>query len=41
VLTSTATNFMTFVPSAAHQFNTIWGTGTVERQIQIGLRLEF
>ena len=33
--------FMTFIPSAAHQFNTLYGTGTVERQIQIGLRLEF
>ncbi len=41
VLTPTAANFMTFIPSAAPQFNTIWGTGTVERQIQIGLRLEF
>ena len=41
VTAATAANFMTFIPSAAHQFNTIWGTGTVERQIQIGLRLEF
>jgi hypothetical protein len=37
----TAANFMTFIPSAAHQFNNLWGTATVERQIQIGLRLEF
>ena len=28
--------FMTFIPSGAHN-----GTQTVERQIQIGLRLEF
>jgi hypothetical protein len=34
-------NFMTFTPSAAHQFNNLWGTGTNERQIQLGLRLEF
>jgi hypothetical protein len=33
--------FMTFIPTAAHQFNALWGTATVERQIQIGLRLEF
>jgi hypothetical protein len=33
--------FMTFIPSAAHQSSTISGTGTTERQIQIGLRLEF
>jgi Carboxypeptidase regulatory-like domain/TonB dependent receptor len=33
--------FMTFTPSAAHQVNFLWGTATVERQIQLGLRLEF
>jgi hypothetical protein len=33
--------FMTFTPAAAHQFNTIWGTGTRERSVQVGLRLEF
>jgi hypothetical protein len=33
--------FMLFNPSAAHQANQDWGTGTVERQVQIGLRLEF
>jgi hypothetical protein len=33
--------FMLFNPSAAHEFSTTTGTGTVERQIQIGLRLEF
>jgi hypothetical protein len=33
--------FMTFAPSAAHQFGTIFGTGTRERVVQIGLRLEF
>ena len=41
VLTATAQNFMTFVPSAAHQANPFWGTATTERQIQIVLRLEF
>jgi hypothetical protein len=41
VLTVTDPRFMTFLPSAAHQANPFWGTGTVERQIQIGLRLEF
>ncbi len=33
--------FMTFTPSQAHATDTIRGTGTIERQIQIGLRLEF
>jgi hypothetical protein len=33
--------FMTFIPSSAHQAGAILGTGTAERQIQIGLRLEF
>jgi hypothetical protein len=33
--------FMLFNPTAAHQANQDWGTGTVERQVQIGLRLEF
>lgn len=40
-LTLTSPLFMTFQPTAAHQFNTIWGTGTRERTVQIGLRLEF
>ena len=33
--------FMTFTPGAAHAFDTISGTATRERTIQIGLRLEF
>ena len=33
--------FLTFIPSAAHQTGTYNGTGTTERTIQIGLRLEF
>jgi hypothetical protein len=33
--------FMLFNPDSAHQFNTTTGTGTRERQVQIGLRLEF
>jgi hypothetical protein len=33
--------FLTFIPSNAHQFDTTVGTGTRERQIQVGLRLEF
>ncbi len=41
VTTFTDPRFMTFIPTAAHQFNALWGTATVERQIQIGLRLEF
>jgi hypothetical protein len=40
-LTFTSPLFMTFQPTAAHQFNTNWGTGTHERTVQIGLRLEF
>ena len=40
-LTFTSPQFMTFAPTAAHQFNTTWGTGTRERTVQIGLRLEF
>jgi outer membrane receptor protein involved in Fe transport len=40
-LTFTDPQFLTFAPSAAHQFNTIWGTGTRERTVQLGLRLEF
>jgi hypothetical protein len=40
-LTFTDPHFLTFAPSAAHQFNTIWGTGTRERTVQVGLRLEF
>jgi len=41
VLTYTDPRFMMFNPTAAHQFNTTWGTGTRERQIQLGLRMEF
>jgi hypothetical protein len=41
VTTFTDPRFMRFNPSAAHQFDTNFGTGTIERQIQIGLRLEF
>jgi hypothetical protein len=41
VTSFTDPRFMTFIPTAAHQFNALWGTATVERQIQIGLRLEF
>ena len=40
-LTFTDPAFMTFTPAAAHQFNTVWGTGTRERSVQVGLRLEF
>jgi hypothetical protein len=40
-LTFADPRFMTFAPTAAHQFNTIWGTGTRERTVQVGLRLEF
>jgi hypothetical protein len=39
--TITSPQFMTFQPGAAHQFNTIWGTGTTERVVRLGLRLEF
>jgi hypothetical protein len=37
----TSPQFMTFAASAAHQFNPTWGTGTRERTVQLGLRLEF
>ena len=40
-LTFTDPQFLTFAPSAAHQFNTTFGTGTTERTVQIGLRFEF
>jgi hypothetical protein len=40
-LTITSPQFMTFQPGAAHQFNTIWGTGTTERVVRLGVRLEF
>jgi hypothetical protein len=40
-LVYTSPQFMTFAPSAAHQFNATWGTGTHERMVQAGLRLEF
>jgi hypothetical protein len=39
--TFTSPQFLTFTPGAAHQFNTVWGTGTRERSVQVGLRLEF
>jgi hypothetical protein len=39
--TFTSPQFMSFAPGAAHQVNTIWGTGTLERQVRVGLRLEF
>jgi hypothetical protein len=40
--TFTSPTFMTFTPAAAHQFaNSITATGTRERTIQVGLRLEF
>jgi hypothetical protein len=39
--TFTSPQFLTFQPGAAHQFNSIWGTGTTERVVRIGLRLEF
>ena len=46
--TFTNNTFMTFRPSDAHgstsQSNglgTLWGTGTTERQVRVGLRLEF
>jgi hypothetical protein len=41
-ITFTSPTFMTFTPAAAHQqVNAITATGTRERTIQIGLRLEF
>jgi outer membrane receptor protein involved in Fe transport len=40
-LTFTSPQFLTFAPTAAHQANPTWGTGTRERTVQIGLRLEF
>jgi len=39
--TFTSPQFMTFQSGAAHQFNSIWGTGTTERVVRLGLRLEF
>jgi outer membrane receptor protein involved in Fe transport len=39
--TFTSPLFLTFAPSAAHEVNPTWGTGTLERTVQIGLRLEF
>jgi hypothetical protein len=39
--TFTSPQFLTFQPGAAHQFNNIWGTGTTERVVRVGLRLEF
>jgi hypothetical protein len=41
-ITFTNPTFMTFTPAAAHQFaSSITATGTRERTIQVGLRLEF
>jgi hypothetical protein len=40
-LTFTSPQFLTFQPGAAHQFATIFGTGTSERVVRVGLRLEF
>jgi hypothetical protein len=40
-LTFTSPQFMTFSAAAAHQFNATWGTGTRERTVTLGLRLEF
>jgi hypothetical protein len=40
-LTFTSPEFLTFTPAAAHQVNPTWGTGTHERTVQIGLRLQF
>jgi hypothetical protein len=40
-LTFTSPQFMTFNAAGAHGVNPTWGTGTRERTIQIGLRLEF
>jgi hypothetical protein len=40
-LTDTDPQFLNFEPGASHQFDTIWGTGTNERTVQVGLRLEF
>jgi hypothetical protein len=39
--TFTSPLFLTFQPSAAHQVDPNVGTGTHERTVQIGLRLEF
>jgi hypothetical protein len=39
--TFTSPQFLTFQPGAAHQFNTTWGTGTTERVVRLGVRLEF
>ena len=39
--TFTSPLFMTFTPTAAHEFLTNNGTGTHERTVQLGLRLEF
>jgi hypothetical protein len=40
-LTFTDPRFMTFAPSAAHQVGVLFGTGTRERTVTLGLRLEF
>jgi hypothetical protein len=37
----TSPQFLTFAPTAAHQANPTWGTGTRERTVTLGLRLEF
>ena len=40
-LSFTSAQFLTFAPTAAHQANPTWGTGTRERTVQLGLRFEF
>jgi len=40
-LSFTSAQFLTFQPSVAHQANPIFGTGTRERTVTIGLRFEF
>jgi hypothetical protein len=39
--TFTSPQFLTFTPANAHEFNANWGTGTTERVVRVGLRLEF
>jgi hypothetical protein len=39
--TFTSPQFLTFAPAAAHRVNPTNGTGTRERTVQVGLRLEF
>jgi hypothetical protein len=39
--TFTSPQFLTFSPANAHEVNANWGTGTTERVVRVGLRLEF